>query len=100
MDIDAMIFARLSLQRALLGCVSANLRAVVFTLEGHSLNIRFYIDGEISEDDSELSSFVEAEVIADYCSECEVTAECLRIDYPAPIDDCGVWVFRRQEPPV
>lgn len=100
MNIDAVVFARLSLQRALLGCVSANMRAVVFTLKGHCLNVRFYIGGEISGGDSELSSFIEAEVVADYCSECEVTAECLRVDYPAPIEDSGVWVFQRQEPPV
>lgn len=42
MNIDAVVFARLSLQRALLGCVSANMRAVVFTLKGHCLNVRFY----------------------------------------------------------
>ena len=100
MDVDAIVFARLSLQRALLGCVSANFRAVVFTREANFLHIRFYIGGEISENEYELSSFVEAEVLADYCSDCEVLAECLRVDYPAPIDDSGVWVFQRQEPPI
>ncbi|WP_312244767.1 hypothetical protein [Stutzerimonas nitrititolerans] len=100
MNVDAVVFAKLSLQRALLGFVSGKVRAVVFSLEESSLDIRFYVDGDISENDVELSSCVEAEVIADYSPEYEVAAKCLRIDYPALIEDCGVWVFQRQEPPV
>lgn len=92
-----MILAKLSLQRALLGYVSSHIRGVAFSLEGMSIKIRCYVDGEISEDDCESSSCVETEVIADYDSGYDVTAECLRLDYPLTIDDQGIWVFRRQE---
>lgn len=97
MDNDAVIFAKASLQRALLGYVLDNVRAIVFSFGKGSLSIRFYIDGEILEANIESSSCVETEVMADYDSTCGVSVECLRVDYPAPIEDQGVWVFNRQE---
>lgn len=98
MNIEAVISAKLSLQRALLGYVLNNVRVVAFALEEQSLHIRFYIDGEVSEDNLESSSCVETEVIADYETEYKITAECLRLDYPSVIENWGFWVFQRQEP--
>lgn len=94
---NAIVMARLSIQRALLGEVSGRLRAVVFSVSDLFLNIRFYFDGEIDEDDFESASCVETEVLADYEEDWTIVVKCLRLDASEPILDDGVWVFRRRE---
>lgn len=97
MNKDSIVLARLSIQRALLGNVSANLRAVVFSFVGININIKFYFDGFISEEDIESVSLAEAEVIADYSPEDTVSIDCIRLDFPSVINDGGVWVYQRRE---
>jgi hypothetical protein len=94
---ESIIKAKLSLQRALLGEVFPALRAVVFSMSYLILDIRFYSDGAISPEDEESVSYVESEVLADYEEDYTITARCLRLDSPSPIDDGGVWVFKRRE---
>ncbi|WP_422403355.1 hypothetical protein [Pseudomonas sp. GZD-209] len=94
---NPVVMARLSLQRALLGEVSKKLRAVVFSVSGEALDIRFYFDGEVEERDIESASCVETEVLADYEESFKVCARTFRLDAPEPIDDDGIWVFRRNE---
>lgn len=94
---NAIVMARLSIQRALLGEVSGRLRAVIFSVSELFLNIRFYFDGEIGEDDFESASCVETEVLADYEKNWTVIVKCLRLDASETILDDGVWVFRRRE---
>lgn len=96
-DQKPIVKTRLSLQRALLGEVSPNLRAVVFSMTGLVIDARFYFDGPISQEDEETVSCVETEVLADYEPGYTVTAHCIRLDFPAPINDDGVWVYLRQE---
>lgn len=92
-----VIRARLSIQRALLGEVSAQLRAVVFSIEGRKIDIRFYYDGKISGLDTESASCVETEIIADYEDADMIEVRCIRSDIPNLIDDGGVWVYHRRE---
>ncbi|WP_458718227.1 hypothetical protein [Pseudomonas gregormendelii] len=94
---NAIVMARLSIQKALLGEVSGNLRAVVFSVSELFLSVRFYFDGEIDDDDFESASCVETEVLADYKEGWTVTVKCFRLDASEPIFDDGVWVFRRRE---
>ncbi len=94
---NAIVMARLSIQRALLGEVSGRLRAVIFSVSELFLNIRFYFDGEIGEDDFESASCVETEVLADYEENWTVIVKCLRLYASETILDDGVWVFRRRE---
>jgi len=94
---DVIVMARLSIQRALLGEVSGKLRAVIFSVSGLLLSIRFYFDGEIDDDDFESASCVETEVLADYGDDWTVSVKCLRLDVSEPILDQGFWVFRRRE---
>jgi hypothetical protein len=96
-DFNPIVDAKLSIQRALLGEVSPQLRAVVFSIEAQSVNIRFYFDGEISEEDKESVSCIETEILADYDPEDVVTANSIRIDSPDPINDEGVYVYKRRE---
>ena len=94
---NPVVAARLSIQRALLGEVSDKLRAVTFSVSEIRLDIKFYFDGEVGEDDFESASCVETEVLADYEEGYKVSVRCLRVDFPNSINDCGVWVFRRRE---
>lgn len=94
---DSVVAARLNIQRALLGEVSSKLRAVIFSVLDKELDVRFYFDGEIGEDDIESVSCVETEVLADYDENFNVIAKCVRLDAPLPIVDDGIWVFRRRE---
>ncbi|MNN50617.1 hypothetical protein D3C81_1652120 [compost metagenome] len=89
--------ARLNIQRALLGEVSGKVRAIVFSISEKLLDIRFYFDGPVSEDDIEHASCVETEVMADYDESCRVSVRCIRLDMPTPIGDNGTWVFMRRE---
>lgn len=99
MDIskEQIIIGRLSIQRALLGEVSPKLRAVVFSIVERNIDVRFYFDGAIRDEDIESASNVEAEIIADYEQEDVITALCIQIDYPEIITDDGVWVYQRRE---
>jgi hypothetical protein len=94
---NLILKARLSLQRALLGEVPPSLRAVVLSIKSHCLEGRFYFDGPIYEEEEEMVSCVESEVIADYDEGVEIKMHCNRLDFPSPIDDDGVWVFKRKE---
>lgn len=94
---NSVVMARLNIQRALLGEVSGSLRAVIFTVNEGCLDVRFYFDGVVGEEDIESASYVETEVLADYEEGFSVSVKCIRLDSPEPIDDNGVWVFRRRE---
>lgn len=94
---NAIVMARLSIQRALLGKVSEKLRAVVFSVSELLLSVRFYFDEEIDDDDFESAWCVETEVLADDEEGWTVTAKCFRLEVSEPIVDDGVWVFRRRE---
>jgi len=94
---NAVVMARLSIQRALLGEISEKLRAVIFSVSESLLEIRFYFDGDIDEDDAESASCVESEVLADYEEDYTVSARCFRRDFPEIIVDDGLWVFKRRE---
>ncbi len=80
-DFNPIVDARLSIQRAMLGEVTSELRVAAFSVSGLSLDVRFYYDGEISEKDIESVSCVETEILADYPPEHTVTASYIRLDH-------------------
>jgi hypothetical protein len=88
--------ALLSVQRALLGAVSPAVRAVVVELQGSALTVTAYFDGEVSEDDIESFSCVEAEIMADF-PEQRVEVRCDRRDAPQMIPAAGIWAYQRRE---
>ena len=71
----------LSVQRALWGEISSQLRAVVCSWEDSRVAVDCYFDGEISGDDLESVTRVEAEVTADF-PEYTVVARAVRLDFP------------------
>ena len=88
-----------SVQRALLGAVTPNLRAVYITSEQeNSFDLIFYYDKELSEDEEELCSFADTEFIADFPSPTYKTDCTVKIiPYPDKIPRIGRCVYRRYE---
>lgn len=88
-----------SLQAALLGHVTPNLREVcVIMHETNSYELVFFYDHQLSEDEEELASLVDTEFIADFPSP-EYHTECTVkvFPYPKKIPKIGYCVYRRFE---
>ena len=76
----------LSIQRALLGEVTPNIRAVTAAIDDNTITLRWIIDGAIADDlESDLSK-AGAEVGADFDSH-QIAQEFLRCDGPLPMDE-------------
>lgn len=85
-----------SIQQALLGNVTPNLRAVYAFIEGEAYGIIFYYDQPLSEDEEELASLTDTEFISafpDYETSCTVEV----IPYPQKIPQKGYCVYERYE---
>lgn len=94
------VSAILSLNRALLGEVFPQLRAAKIQWDEEKVNLFFYYDGEISEDDRESLECVATEVISDFPDH-GLEVEIVRCDYPARVlqsDAANIaLVYRRKE---
>ncbi len=93
---DESTRVRLSAQRALLGAISAPIRAVVVNIHGSGIRVTAYFDGEPAEEDADALSCVEAEIMADFPAH-EVAVRSVRQDAPQVIYDAGYWVYQRRE---
>ena len=98
-EIFSMANALLSVQRALLGAVTPELRAVVVDLdnENHVVYIRFYYHGEVAENLIDLWDCAVTEVISDMDIQYVLNEGIERLDYPNPIPDRGRFFYRRKE---
>ena len=86
------------MQRALLGNITANIRAITFELKCKKISLFFYFEGEPDTEDKELVSVVETEVIADFDEDFTVEAVAVRLDYPQPIKNTnGLLVFLKRD---
>lgn len=95
---DLNSYLRLSVQRALLGNLAPNIRAVVAKLSGKNIGLLFYFEGPVGDDDEELVSVIETEVIADFDENFIVDTTIQRLDYPQPINNTnGLLVYLRKE---
>lgn len=88
----------LSIQRALLGEVSAFLRGVTCSWDESTINIKCYFDGEPSENDQESMECVASEVMADF-PEHDVQINTIRLDKPQSLKDQSLmaWAYLRKE---
>ncbi|GGP17728.1 hypothetical protein GCM10010970_01210 [Silvimonas iriomotensis] len=73
---------RLSLQRALLGNITPNIRAITGHIEVGKIRLGFYFHGVIDDDSRENASIVETEVIADFDESFHVDTLVQRVDFP------------------
>lgn len=95
---DPNVYLKLSLQRALLGNVTPNIRAVLAELVDKKISMIFYFDGAISDNDEDLVSVVETEVMADYEESFNIEAIIHRLDYPSPIKNANsCLIYLRKE---
>ena len=90
----------LSLQRALLGAVTPNMRAICVGWDEKLIRIRAIYDGEIDDEDRERFSEVGTKVIADFSAPMAIEEECVRLDPPERLVSLGLkeWVYWRYEP--
>ncbi|EKT65113.1 hypothetical protein [Providencia burhodogranariea] len=89
---------QLCMQRALLGAITPNIRAILAELIKNKIKIYFYYDGEIQDDDEENASIVTSEIIADFDDEFDIDLIIKQIDYPIDIvHPIGICVYYRKE---
>jgi hypothetical protein len=74
----------LSVQRALLGEVTSNMRAVTCSAGRSKIDLRWIIDGDVSDELKDALSAIGAEVIADFPSH-RICGEVVRCDAPSDI---------------
>ena len=86
-----------AVQQALLGEVSARLRAVTVAYTDMSIHLDCYYDGEITDEDREAMSCAETELIAMSPETHRITHQVHRKDYPAAIPKDTTWAFYRKE---
>jgi hypothetical protein len=76
----------LSIQRALLGEVTPNIRAVTAAIDENAITLRWIIDGAIADDlESDLGA-AGVEIGADFDSH-QIAQEFLRCDAPRPMEE-------------
>lgn len=92
-----VVSVKLSAQRAFLGEIRREFRAVTIAIDGCSIDVLVYVDGVEIEAYEEVATMIEAEMAADFDASCCVKVKFLRIDFPEVISDFGVWVFKRYE---
>ncbi|MEL4013207.1 hypothetical protein [Dryocola clanedunensis] len=89
---------KLSMQSALLGAITQNMRNIAVDIVDDKIMLYFFIDGEVRRDDEENISIVETEVIADFEDNFDIETIIKRLDYPEPIIlKQGCSVFLRKE---
>jgi hypothetical protein len=83
---DASLRARLllSVQRAMLGEVTPNIRAVTCRIDSTLIILRWIIDGPVSEKLKDNLSIIGTEVVSDFSSH-RISEEFVRRDVPADI---------------
>jgi hypothetical protein len=88
-----------SLQRALLGYVTPDLRAVEVIIEDEqNFNVFFYYNRELSKDEEELSSLAETKFMMDFPSPDYHVKGILKIlPFPNKIPKIGFPVYKRYE---
>jgi hypothetical protein len=89
----------LSINRGLWGEVPPQLRHVMAKFDSKTIEIRFFIDGAVSDEDVESARCVATEVLADFPNH-HVKEQCVQLDYPSKIPFGEGWrtIYQRKEP--
>ena len=87
-----------SVSRSLWRMVKPHLRGVTLGHKGSKIIVNCIFHGEIQEEDLEMMSVAETEVLSDFLHY-EVRYTCIRWDYPRNLNEkvLDIWVFRRYE---
>jgi hypothetical protein len=95
-DFDS-ISLRLSGQRALLGQVTQNLRAVSVEVHSDTLIFQAVFDNDFSESDRELLSMAATEMLADCPSHFKIEERYIKLADPEAINNLEHLLFERYE---
>ncbi|MCH9620329.1 MAG: hypothetical protein SP4CHLAM17_12830 [Chlamydiales bacterium] len=89
----------LSASRALLGAVTANLRAVTIHIDPSKklVKVRFFYDGLISDEDFDTANTAMTEIISDFTEDYDLDDGVVRLDHPKKIPTEGILAFHRKE---
>lgn len=90
-------FIKCSIQAALLGFVTPNLRAVAIQMDSKSLKTIFYYNFEPTEDERELANLADTEFIANFPPSTEIGFEIVCLPAPLPIPQDDILVYLRYE---
>jgi hypothetical protein len=78
--------------------VSPALRGVTVGQRRHTVVVRSYFDGEISDDDADSIWCEGAEIIADFIEPWVIDEQVIRLDAPQRMARLEAWAYLRQEP--
>ncbi|MGB7127994.1 MAG: polymorphic toxin type 50 domain-containing protein [Candidatus Rhabdochlamydia sp.] len=96
-EITPIAYALLSIQRALLGLATPELRGIVADIQDQELYIRFYYDKGVSYEIFKSWEFAITKVIADMGSDYLFDTGIERLDYPQEIPFRGRYAYLRKE---
>lgn len=91
-------YIRSSIQVALLGHITSNLRAVSVESRENELKTLFYYDNPPSEDERELANLVDTEFISDFPASTKTNFEIIHLPHTQRIPNQGLLVYLRYEP--
>jgi hypothetical protein len=94
MDIS---YIRSSIQVALLGHITPNLRAVSIECKENEIKLLFYYDDLPSEDERELANLSDTEFISDFPVSVKTNFEIIHLPKPSHIPKLGMLVYLRHE---
>lgn len=94
MDIS---YIRSSIQVALLGHITPNLRAVSVECKENEIKLFFYYDDLPSEDERELANLSDTEFISDFPVSIKTDFEIIHLPKPTTIPRLGMFVYLRHE---
>lgn len=87
-----------SIQRALIGHVTSNLRAAYVSINRNIFYLTFYYDNPASDEEEELSSLVHTEFVSDFpAPDFQTDFAIYTFPYPKIIPDNGQCVYKRFE---
>lgn len=94
-----LIDIKCSVQRALIGYITSNLRSVCVNIdENEKITLIFYYNEEPSEDERELASLTDTEFISDFSlPEFDTDAKVLVLPYPKPIPKSTAMIYKKYE---
>ena len=96
-DITPIAYALLAIQRALLGLVTPELRAIIVDVQEQLLYMRFYYDQVVLQEILESWEYAITRSIADLGSDYLFDAKIERLDFPQEIPFRGRYAFLRKE---
>jgi hypothetical protein len=96
--IDLRTQVLLSLQSALIGEITPNIRGITCCWDTSKITIVCYLEDDIREDIEESMEYAATEVMADF-PEHQVEMECKKLDESEPLNPYTLyaWVYRRKE---